>query len=144
MNSSELAKVLSRLSAIHNRSFPVFLLQSSSWVRGANDKPAETLKRIAEANQVLVDRIGRELYAHQSVAEHGEFPMYYADWIDLSPTFMVNSAITEVRRDVAAINECVDELAEEPMLLALAQEALGEAKGHVDSLVELTEAPAAS
>ncbi len=144
MKSSELVKVLNRLSMIHNRSFPAFLLQSSSWVRGAADKPAEVLKRIAEANQAMVDRLGRDLYEHRAVADQGEFPMYYADWIDLSAAFTVSAAIDELRRDVDDINQCIEALEEEPMMLAVAQEALGEAKGHIDSLVELSEAPAAS
>ena len=67
----------------------------------------------------------------------GEFPMDYTDKHDLGIDFLINSAIEYQQQDIVSIDNLVEKLQVAPAAKALAQEALGMAKGHLDSLQEL-------
>ena len=56
---------------------------------------------------------------------------------------MIGELIEAQTRDVASIQRCVDALARDRAGKALAEEVLGNAKGHLESLEELNAAPAA-
>ncbi len=60
---------------------------------------------------------------------------------DLSLDFLIAAAVRYQEYDLTAIQEIVDGLAPAPAARALAEEALGMSKGHLDSLRELGHAP---
>ena len=67
----------------------------------------------------------------------GRFPTEFAAKNDLSIEFLLREVVADQERDVAAIAACVGRLGGASALHALAEEILGNAKGHLDILQEL-------
>lgn len=123
---------LNRLLQIHYRSLPMYLASARPWVAPGHEKAAEALDLVVADEKRMVEKISHELYAAQADIDLGEFPMTYTDLHDLSIDFLLKEVVESQRHDVAAIEDCVVALRGEP----LAQEALGAAKGHLESLEE--------
>lgn len=123
---------LNRLLQIHYRSLPMYLSSARPWVPHGHEKAAAALDLIVADQTRMVENISNELLNVGGDIDLGEFPMTYTDLHDLSVDYVLGELVEAQRRDVAAIEECVAELGGDP----LAQEALGAAKGHLESLEE--------
>jgi hypothetical protein len=64
--------------------------------------------------------------------------MEFTDTHDLSIEFSIHEAMDYQKQDIADLEQCVERLRQAPAAQTLAAEALGMAKGHLASLVELT------
>lgn len=138
MNAANTNVLLNRLSVIHSRSLPVYLTYAVPFI-GANDgQVKEALDHIATDNLRMADRLGELLLANGADVDPGEFPMYFTGYHDLSCDFLLTKMIDRQQRDITVIEDCVSRLNLAPLAKATAEEALGEAKGHLDSLEELT------
>lgn len=129
--------VLNRLLAIVSRSFPMYLTHARPWAPGSDEQALETLRHIVADQQTLSERIGAAVLDRGGLPRTGEFPTEYTMLNDLSARYIVEEAIRYQRRDIAAIERCVDDLRLSPSARPLAEEALGMAKGHLESLEEL-------
>jgi hypothetical protein len=132
MPTLDRAATLNRLLQIHYRSLPMYLASARPWVPTGHEKAAETLNLIVDDEKRMVERITDELLTLGADIEYGEFPMTYTDLHDLSVDYLLKEMVESQREDVAAIEGCVADTAGDP----LAQEALGAAKGHLESLEE--------
>ncbi|RIK76414.1 MAG: hypothetical protein DCC68_19420 [Planctomycetota bacterium] len=132
MTTADRTATLNRLLQIHYRSLPMYLASARPWVPRGHEKAAETLELIVEDQKRTVDKITHALLDLGADIDLGEFPMVYTDLHDLSVDYVLKELVEAQRRDVAAIEDCVADLAGDP----LAQEALGAAKGHLESLEE--------
>jgi hypothetical protein len=65
----------------------------------------------------------------------GRFPTEFAAKNDLSLAFLLREIVESQRDEIASIERCVGQLEAESALHALAEEVLGNAKGHLDILV---------
>ncbi len=63
--------------------------------------------------------------------------MTFTDTHDLSLDYLVNELVDYQRQDIAAIEKCVADLNADGNGRALAEEVLGNARGHLESLKEL-------
>ena len=68
--------------------------------------------------------------------------MEFTDTHDLSLDYLLGKLAFYQKQDIAAIEQCVPDLAGDPQGRALAEEALGTARGHLESLEELLAANA--
>lgn len=136
--------LLNRLLAIHCRSFPQYLRYSQPYVRPDRVDVVETVAAIADDQDVMADRISRMVVDADALPRTGEFPMEFTDLHDLDLDFLLQLGERYQEQDVAAVQSIVDRLAESPAARAIAEESLGMAKGHLDSLRELTKSPAAA
>jgi hypothetical protein len=132
--------VLNRLVVIHHRSLSHYLSYASpTWHRG-NERAQEVLQSIAADQQDLVERLGEMIMDRDAVVRFGSFPMRFTAFHDLSFDYLLDQLLEHQHRDLASIGECVAELQADPMALALAQEARGMAKAHLELLEELKRA----
>lgn len=99
----------------------------------------ESLAAVAEDQQALADRVSRMIYDGGDLPDAGEFPLEFTDMHDLDLDFLINAAVFYQEQDVQAIAELVDALQTAPAAKAIAEEALGLAKGHLDAMRELTQ-----
>jgi len=136
--------LLNRLLAIHCRSFPQYLRYSAPYVRPDRVDVVETLASIADDQDAMADRISRMVIDADALPRTGEFPMEFTDLHDLDLDFLLQLGVRYQEQDIGAIQSIVDRLQESPAARAIAEEALGMAKGHRDSLRELAKAPAAA
>jgi hypothetical protein len=143
MPAADSTDILNRLLIIHHRSLPMYLGYATPYSVRGDEKAREVLAQIVEYQKELVDRIGELIIERGGRVHHGEFPMYFTGLHDLSLDYLVRRMIADMKRDIAAIEQCVAALDDDPLAKAIAEEALGAAKGHLDSLEELVQAPAA-
>ena len=129
--------VLNRLSVIHNRSLPMYLAYAPPFYRRANDDARATIENIVSYQQEIVDRIGTLIVERHGTVDNGAFPMVFTGYHDLSVEFLISKMIELQTKDVDTIQSCVDDLSDDPIAKAIAEEALGAAKGHLDTLQEL-------
>lgn len=130
-------KNLNRLLAIVSRSFPQYLQFSRPYVPPGHDYLIESLDSIVADQNALAERIGQILIDAHAPLRTGEFPMDYTDKHDLSIDYLVGVAVDFQDQDIAAICDIVEQLQTAPAAKALAEEGLGMAKGHLDSLREM-------
>jgi len=134
---------LNRLLAIHCKSFPQYVRWSRPYVPPGRAEELEALEALAQDQDVLAERISRMIIDGDALPRTGEFPMEFTDLHDLDIDYLVRAAVGYQEQDVAAIEQLVERLQTAPAAKAIAEEALGMAKGHLDTLRELTRANAA-
>ena len=136
MVQAKTIRLMNELVAIHGKSLASYLTYASpAWHRG-DEEARVVLNNIAEQHRETVDRLGEWIVEHNGVVNHGAYPMTYTAYHDLSFDFLLTRLIELQGKDVAYIEASVGQLFE-PEPQEMAQEILGEAKAHLDSLVEL-------
>jgi hypothetical protein len=128
---------LNRLLAIVVRSFPQYMQYSRPYVPPGRENMIETLESIATDQNGLADRISQLIINAQAPLRTGEFPMEFTDMHDLGIDYLVTAAIAYQHQDIATIAQLVEDLQAAPAAKSLAEETLGMAKGHLESLREL-------
>jgi hypothetical protein len=142
MNNSKTIDILNRLYTVHNRSLPIYLRDAAPWTRAGDEAAAQTLSHIIEDHEQTLERLGSMILDRDGAVEHGRFPMEFTGWHDLSFDFLLSRLMERQRRDIRTIEACVRELDHDLEAKVVAEEILGQAKAHLDSLVELNREPA--
>jgi hypothetical protein len=137
MQAFESIPTLNRLLALLCRSLPAYLADARPWtatgcgaIRGAIQQLAADQQRYARRVAEAITRLGGR-------PEAGRFPAAFAAKNDLALDFLVQEVLDCQERDVALLARCAAELEGAPALHALAEEILGNAKGHLDVLREV-------
>jgi hypothetical protein len=138
MSNGQTLNLLNRLLAIHQRSFPMYLCSAPPFTGEPDEMASDTLAQIVDDQTVMAKRITSLIVSSGGQPESGDFPMEFTDMHDLTIDFIVRRAVGYQVQDVASITACVDALRLSPVAHALAEEALGMAKGHLESLEEAT------
>lgn len=138
MSDQATVALLNDLHVLHKRSLARYLSYAEPWAGTTEHQKVETLRQISDAQATMSDRLGEAILDRHSDVHPGEFPLLYADWHDLSFDYLLSKVVTDQRKLVSAIGEAQERLSGDPLAAALAAEALGEAKGHLESLEELT------
>jgi len=144
MNSVDTNEILNRLLVIHNRSLPMYLSYAVPWSGRGNEAAGEALSLVVADHKNMVDRLGEMILDNGSSVSSGEFPLRFTALHDLSFEYLLQKVVEHQKKAIEEIAECTDQLRLAPAAQAIAQESLGEAKGHLKSLEELAERPAAS
>ena len=129
--------LLNELLAMHSFSLPSYLASAKPWIRRGDTKSGDLLRLIAADQRRMADRIGAVIVESGGTVQPGEFPMLFTDMHDLSTDYLLNQVMEFQRHDVARIGEIVAQLERSPAAVAIAKEALGAAKAHLDQLEEL-------
>ena len=95
------------------------------------------LKRPRQAREKHRRGLRDDLVGRIDEYQVGRFPAAFAAKNDLSLDFLVQEVLDRQERDVALLARCAAELEGAPALHALAEEILGNAKGHLDVLREV-------
>lgn len=137
MTEVDTIDILNRLAVVHHRSLAMYLTYAQpAWKRG-DEKAKQTLSLIAADERATVDRLSVMIADGDRSARYGAFPMEYTGYHDLSFDFLLGKLIENQQDKILQIEEAVDALSLAPMAKLAAQEALGAAKGHLQSLQEL-------
>ncbi len=142
MTEADTIDVLNRLLAIEYRSLPMYLQSIKTPVHRGDQRVATTLARIADDQQEMAGRISRLTERLGGTPELGEPRIDFTDTHFLSLEFLVKRLLREAQRDVAAIQQCVAELADNVEASELAQEVLGSERAHTEALESLIGQPA--
>ncbi len=131
--------VLNRLLTILYRSLPMYLTYASPWTRPGDEQAVATLKHVVDDQKQLADRIAQYIMQNHGPIELGEYPIEFLDTHDLSLDFLLTRLVDYQKRDVAGLEQCAASLQSDRPAAALAEEALGAARGHLESLQELAD-----
>jgi hypothetical protein len=142
MPSSDTIEILNRVLVLLERSFPQYLQWARPYIPAGREEVMETIGEIVAGQRALAERVSEVISDSGARPDTGEFPIEYTDTHDLSIDFLIQEAIGYQKQDIAELQECADSLNLAPAAQALAAEALGMAKGHLESLEELAIDPA--
>ena len=139
LNAPQTCASLNRLSVAHSRSLPVYLQYAPPWLEKGNEEVTTVLEQIVSDQEATVDRIGTMIQSAGEDVDPGKFPIAFTGLHDLSIEYLV-SLMLEGQREIISISEqAISELAADAMAQAVAQESLGAAKAHLDSLLEIAD-----
>jgi hypothetical protein len=137
MPSSDTIEILNRVLVLVMRSFPQYLRYAKPYIPPGRENVLDTISDIVSSQDRLADRIGRYITDSGTLPDPGRFPIEFTDTHDLAVDFLIREAIGYQRADIANLQQCVEALRLAPAAESLAAEALGMAKGHLESLQEL-------
>lgn len=144
MKSADPTETLNRVLAILRRSFVQYLRWGRPYIPLGREQAMDTITDIGLAQDLLADRIAEMIDQSGATPDVGDYPMEFTDTHDLAIDFLIEEAIGYQKQDIAALERCVAELAASPAAQSLASEALGLARGHLESLEGLKPQPGAS
>jgi hypothetical protein len=128
---------LNRLFITIYRSLPMYLTYAAPWSHRGDERIEETLRHIVADHKALCARIAQFLQEQQAPLNTGDYPMGFTDLHDLSLDYLVSRLVRCQRQDIAAITGCVQDLKAQAAARTLAEEALGAARAHLESLEQL-------
>jgi hypothetical protein len=134
MNPHETIPVLNQLLQVLCRSLPAYLadVKMAGWDVG--EAIRLSLERLVADQRMYAQRVAEAISERGGRPNPGAFPTEFTAKNDLSLTFLLREIVDSQRQEVAAITDCVARLENESSLHALAEEILGNAKGHLDIL----------
>ena len=144
MTSAEPTEKLNRVLALLRRSFVQYLCWGRPHIPAGREQAMDTIADIAIAQDLVADRVAELIDESGARPDVGDYPMEFTDTHDLDIDFLIEEAIGYQRQDIAELERCVHSLAASPTAQALAAEALGLARGHLESLEGLKPQPGAS
>lgn len=128
--------VLNRLLTVLYRSLPTYLTYAAPWTHRGDDPALATLENIVADQRQLAARIAQYILDHHGPIETGEYPIEFLDVHDLSLDFLLTKLVEYQKKDVATLEQCVQALQGDRHAAVLAEEALGSARGHLETLQE--------
>ena len=129
--------LLNRLLGIVSRSFLQYLKYSRPYVPSGRREVVEVLAAMVMDQDRMADRISRMITDHRALPRTGGFPMGFTDMHDLEIDFLIRVAMDFQQQDVLSIGQLAQQLQLAPAAKSLAEETLGLAKGHLQTLEEL-------
>ena len=131
-------EILNQLLALHTRSLPTYLLSAKPWVSNEAAQAALTvLEQIAADQGLVAGRIVAVIRDEHGTPTSSEFPINFTDMHDLSMDYIMAEVQARQEREIEFMEWAVENLAGAAVPGAIAEEALGAAKAHLDSLREL-------
>lgn len=131
-------ELLNRVMVMHERSLPMYLAYAAPFIGHGDEAASEVLSQIVTDQKYLVEKIGDFLIEHDHAVGHGHWDMNFTSLHDVSLHYLLSEVIRRQKQLVSDLTKYAEKLASFPAPKALVQEALGMAKGHLESLEELS------
>jgi hypothetical protein len=141
MATANTIDVLNELLRLEYRSLPMYVIGTSPWQHEGDERAAATLSRIVEDQKRLSARIADLILERGGQVQPGAFPMEFTDLNLLSLDYLVREAINHQKYTIGQIESCVARLAHDAEARHLAEEVLGNQRGHLENLEELLKTP---
>lgn len=136
MDKPGIYNALNRLLTVLERSLPMYLSYTSPWTHGGDQRARQALANIVDARSKLANRVAK-LVLESGPIELGAYPFEFYDMHDLSLDFLLSKLVEYQKRDIAKHEQCARDLQVDRRAGELADEALGAARGHLETLEEL-------
>lgn len=137
MSSPDSTTVLNHLLGLLRQSFAQYLRFARPYIPRQKSSVWATITDIAAAQDALAERVGEQLVAAGARPNAGEFPMEFTDAHDLGVDYLIREAIGYQKQDIAELESLAATPGLSPAAQSLVSEAVGLAKGHLESLQEL-------
>ena len=140
MQAFEAIPALNRLLGLLCRSLPAYLADAKPWTGFGRGQVQAALDRLVADQQRYARRVAEAITQLGGRPDPGRFPAAFAAKNDLALDFLLQEVLDCQEQDVALIAHYAAQLEGMPALHALAEEILGNAKGHLDVLKEMMNA----
>ncbi|HZN35710.1 MAG TPA: hypothetical protein VFB80_17895 [Pirellulaceae bacterium] len=137
MSPPSTTDVLNRILVLHERSLSMYLSYAPPADLQASERAKAVLGQIVEDQRRTIDRLATLVLDGSGTVDYGEFPLSFTSLHDLSLKYLLNLLIDRQRKLVAVCERLAEQLNLAPFAQAAARESVGEAKGHLDNLLEL-------
>jgi len=137
MSSPDTIDVLNRVLSILQRSFPQYLRYARPYIPQGREDVMPAIDQIVAGQDALAERVSQYVFDSGGTPDPGKFPIELTDMHDLGIDFLLREAIDYQKRDITDLESYADEIRLSPSAQSLAAEALGMAKGQLESLEEL-------
>jgi hypothetical protein len=137
MKKVDVSSVLNRIVSLHARSLPVYLTDAVPYLAAGSEAAQDSLKAIADDQVLMVNRIADHIQSLGGAVNPGSFPMHFAGWHDLTLDFLTAKSAERQANDIVEMESLIPVLASDPKAQSLAEEALGAAKAHLDTLADI-------
>jgi hypothetical protein len=136
MNTSTSIQTLNELLRLLCRSLPAYLADAKPWALSASQATGSAFDHLVSDQQRYARRVSDAITELGGRPDPGRFAMTLTAKNDLSWEFLQQEVIRQQEQDVLAIEQCAAQLEDNSMLHSLAEEILGNARGHLDILRE--------
>lgn len=137
MKAAEVRAIMARVLATQTHSLARYLQYAAPWSHEGEERASAVLQLVASDQQKLSERLGDYMLTAFGCVDSGQFPMEFTAVHDLSLDYLLRYLATYQRKEIKVLKQCVAQLATEPEAQQLAQEALGAAQGHLESIEEV-------
>jgi hypothetical protein len=143
MSNADTLSVMNTLLAIVYRSLPMYAHDAQPWRGKGDERAATVLALIVEEQRRLAGRVAEYILDHDGRPDAGDYPLEFSDanWHFVGLEYLLGPLIEHQQIDIERIARCVAELHNDRGARVLAEEALGAAKAHLESLEELVAGP---
>jgi len=140
MARSRNTDVLNRLLATLHRSLSQYLQGSHYWTRRGDARAETVVRHLVEDQRALSARIADLILQRHGQISPASFPMEFTDLNLLSLDYLLQELIRHQKLDIETVEECVAELRGDREARELAEEVLGNARGHQENLESVVKA----
>ena len=137
MNSFQAIEVLNELLRVLCRSLPAYLADAKPWAQSEDRRLAAALDRLVVDQQHYARLVSDAITAEGGRPDPGQFPMRWTAKNDLSIEFLRQEVIGQLEQSIPVIEGCAAQLESVAAFHALAEEVLGNTRGHLDILREM-------
>jgi bacterioferritin (cytochrome b1) len=137
VDASEALDALNRLLPALNRSLAVYLSYAPPWTPPGCESLHEAVARVAADHLWYCERLVETVRALRGTPQFGEFPSRYGDLHDLAINYSARQLVAELRGNLPLIEDCVAATAGVAPARELAEEILGNTRGHLELLEKL-------
>jgi hypothetical protein len=137
LRSHKAVQTLNELLGIIGGSLPAYLADARPWTPSDDPQLRSAFERLAADQRRYARRLSDAITEHGGRPDSGRFAMNFTAKNDLSLKFLRQEVIDRQEQDILAIRRCADRLEDVSSLHSLAEEMLGNARGHLDILKDM-------
>lgn len=139
MERRQVIEVLNCVLRTLGRSLPMYVQEGRRlWTTPSAEPLQRVLAEIAADHRYYVARLGQLICKWDGCVEGGQFPLAFTALNDVSLAWLWREVMELHQRDIAALEHCQKRLSDAPEAQSLIEEILGNARGHLETLQELT------
>ncbi|MGD9647811.1 MAG: ferritin-like domain-containing protein [Pirellulales bacterium] len=134
--------VLNHLLATLQRSLAEYLQSSRYWTHRGDERAEAIVLHLVEDQRAYMARLASLILERHGQIEPSSFPMEFTDLNLLSLDYLLQELVGHQRATIETIEECIDDLGADRPARELAEEILGNARGHLENLESVVKVPA--
>jgi bacterioferritin (cytochrome b1) len=134
MEPSEAIAALNQLLGLLCSSLPAYLADARPWTRIGRVELRLALDRLTADQRLYARRVAAAVERLGGLPDTGRFPSTFAAKHDLAAEHLLREIIKSLDHDAAAAARLAEKLENDAALHALAEEIVGNLKGHRDTL----------
>ena len=122
----------------------MYLEEARPWTDAESRQIVTAMANLTSDQRMLANHIARAILSLGGQPSPGPFPSVFASFNDVSLEYLLPKIIERMQSDIETIHRYANDLALAPSARELAEEVLGNLRGHQELLDELAEEEVAS